>query len=116
MPRTAIAIQSVAGNNGAQLNEVTPDAVNGNMFDNDGRTRLVVHNGDAASKTVTVRAIACSHGRSVDVSQVVAAGARAVLGPFDPSLFNQPGPTDQGKVYVDWSASTNVKAGTWRHA
>jgi hypothetical protein len=116
MARTAIAIQSVGGNGGAQLTEVTPDAVNGSMFDNDGRTRLVVHNGDAASKTVTIRAVSCSHGRSVDVVQVVAAGARAVFGPFDQSLFNQPGPTDQGKVYVDWSASTNVKAGTWRHS
>jgi hypothetical protein len=115
MPRTSIAIQSVTGNNGAQLTSVTPDAVNGNMFDNDGKTRLVVHNGDATSKTVTITGVPCSHGRSGNIVQAVAAGERAVFGPFDQNLFNQPGPTDQGKVYVDWSASTSVKVGTWKH-
>jgi hypothetical protein len=116
MARTAIAIQSVSGNSGAQLTSVTPDQANGNMFDNDGRTRLVVHNGDATSKTVTITGVTCSHGRTSNIVQAVAAGERAVFGPFEPSLFNQPGPSDQGKVYVDWSASTSVKVGTWRHA
>lgn len=105
MPRTAIAVQTVQANKAAQLTSVTPDAVNQNNFVNDGNTELVVHNGDAAAKTVTIASVPCEHGRTGDVAQVVAAGERAILGPFDKLLFNQA----DGTVNVDWSASTNVK-------
>jgi hypothetical protein len=105
MPRTAIALQTITRNAGAVLTEVTPDAVNGNNFVNDGKTELVVHNGDAAPHTCTVRSVACSHGRTGDIVTVVAAGKRAVIGPLDQNAFNQP----DGTVNVDWDASTSVK-------
>jgi hypothetical protein len=108
MARTAIAVQQVAKNSGAQLTSVTPDAVNGNILPNDGNTELIVHNGDASSKTVTITSVACSHGRTSNLAVPVAAGERAVIGPLEPGAWNQSG-ADAGKVYVDWSASTNVK-------
>jgi hypothetical protein len=114
MPRTALAIQSVPQNSAGTFAGVTPDAVNGNMFDNDANTSLHINNGDAAAKTVTVRSVPCSHGRSVDVVLAIPAGQQAVCGPFDQSLFSQPSGADQGKVYVDWSASTNVKVAARR--
>jgi hypothetical protein len=108
MPRTAIAIQKIAANSGAQLVSVTPDAGNGNNFTNDGRTELIVHNSDAAPHTVTVKSVACSHGRTGDIAVPVAAGERAFLGPFDPGGFNQ----SDGTVNVDWTASTGMKVAT----
>jgi hypothetical protein len=116
MARTAIAIQSVPANSAAQLTSVTPDQANGNMFDNDGTTVLVVHNGDGTSKTVTVTGVNCPHGRQSQIIQAVAAGERAFFGPFEPGLWNQVSGADQGKVYVDWSAATNVKVSTRRRA
>lgn len=105
MPRTALAIQEIRRNNGAQLTDNNADVTNGQIFDNDGNTILVVHNGDASSRTCTVKGVACSHGRTADVAVAVAAGARAEIGPFDQALFNQSG-ADAGKVHVDWSAAT----------
>ena len=105
MARTALAVQELPLNSGALLTEATPDAANGNNFPNDGHIELVVHNGDASSKTITVRSVACSHGRTGDVVVVVTAGNRAVLGPFATDIFNQV----DGSVNVDWSASTSVK-------
>lgn len=102
MPRTALAVQEIQAGKAAQLAGPAADQANGNSFVNDGHTRLVVKNGDASSRTITVVSKACSHGRTGDVSQPVAAGEVAVLGPFDPATFNQ---TD-GTVNVDWSAST----------
>lgn len=112
MPRTNIAIQEVAKNAGAELTETNADQANGQMFENDGRTVLVVRNGDASTRTVTVVGVACSHGRTANIAVAVQAGRVAELGPFDRDLFNQPSGADQGKVYVDWSASTptTVKA------
>jgi len=105
MPRTAIAVQAVQKNKAGQLTSVTPDAVNQMNFVNDGETELVVHNGDGSAKTVTIVSVPCEHGRTGDIVQNVAAGERAILGPFDKLLFNQA----DGTVNVDFSASTNVK-------
>lgn len=108
MPRTSIAIQSIPRNGGAQLVSVTPDAANGNSFTNDGKTELIVHNGDAAPHTVTVRSVNDPYGRTGDVAVPVAAGERAFLGPFEQNLFNQA----DGTVNVDWTASTSMKVAT----
>ncbi len=108
MAKTALAIQDIPANSGAQLTEATPDAVNGNMFPNDGNVVLVVTNSDAAAKTVTVASVPCSHGRTGDVVVNVAASSRAEIGPFSTDLFNQRA-VDAGNVYVSWSASVNVK-------
>lgn len=103
MPRTALAIQNSKANDGtASLTQNNADQANGNSFLNDGNTVLVVKNGDASTRTITVNGVGCSHGRTANVAKAVVAGDLAILGPFDKDQFNQ---TD-GTVQIDWSAST----------
>lgn len=104
--RTAIALQSIPKNNGAQIATVAADSVNGMQFQNDGTVELHVAQGTGA-RVVTVRSVPCSHGRTSDVVVNVAANFQATLGPFDPSLFNQAG----GVVNVDFDAATNTTVG-----
>ena len=114
MARTAIALQAVVRGTGAQLTEVAADAANGMMFPNDGDTELVVVTGGTGIN-VTIRSVPCSHGRSGDQVVAVAANKRAVFPKWDPALFNQSG-TDQGNVYVDFSAGTSVTVAVVRRA
>jgi hypothetical protein len=80
------------------------DAGNGNSFVNTGRELLIIDNGDASSKTATIVSTATVDGLAVaDLPVVVAAGKRAVVGPFPPSVYGSP-------VTVTWSAGTSVKA------
>jgi len=108
MPRTNITLQEVGKNKGAELTDVNADQANGMMFDNDGRTELIIHNGDGSTRTVTGVSVACSHGRTLDVAVPVATLKRGILGPLDPDIFNQKSGTDIGKVYVDFSAGTTT--------
>lgn len=109
MARTAIVIQTVLENAALQPLFSAADAANGMAFPNDGKTELIVINGDASSKTVTLTSVPCSHGRTQDLAVVVAAGKTAVFPKLDPALWNQPvGGTDGGSVRVDFSAATSV--------
>lgn len=110
MARTAIAVQSVPRNTAAAVTLSAADSANGMVFPNDGSTELHVVNGSGSAVTVTAVSIPCSHGRSGDLAFSVAAGAKAVLGPFDPHLFNQSGGVG-GNVNVNFSASASVTVG-----
>lgn len=104
MPRTSLAVQTIVRNSGAQCAEPGADQANGNVFINDGKTRLIIRNGDASPRTATVRSVLCSHGRSGDITcGPIAAGTSAECGPFDIPLYNQ---SDGISVNVDWSAGT----------
>lgn len=106
MAREALAVETLP-NHGSVTLAATAAHADGNAFVNDGKTLLIVRNGDVAPKEVTVKSVPCSHGRAGDVVKTVAAGATAVLGPFDQSGFNQAG-ADVGKVFVDYDAVTTV--------
>ena len=110
MSRTALAVQTIAPNGAAALTTVTPDAANGMYWPNTGHEELVVVNNDAASKTVTIHSVPCSHGRTGDMVLTVLAGAVEFVAPLDPAIWNQ----SDGTVYVDFSASTSVKVGVRR--
>jgi len=56
------------------------------LMPNDGRTVLVVVSG--TGDTFTFTAVSCSHGRTETLAPVVAASKTAILGPFDPALWN----------------------------
>ena len=56
------------------------------LMPNDGQTVLIVHG--VTGDTLTFTAVACSHGRTETAAPVIAAGDIAVLGPFDPSIWN----------------------------
>lgn len=104
MPLTSIAVQAIAKNAGAELVDVNADQANGNKFLNDGRTRLVITNGDGSPRTATVTSVADPFGRTGDVAVIVTNGKSAVIGPFDPLLFNQA----DGTITLNWSAGTTT--------
>lgn len=85
------------------------DAVNGNMFVNNGKCELRVKNGSGVSVTVTVVSVPDEHGRSGDIVNPIAAGAEEVFGLLDPALFNQRS-GDVGYVHVTFSAGASVTA------
>lgn len=105
--RTSVALQAVAKNNGAQVTTVAADSANGMQVPNDGTVELHIAQG-AGARVVTVRSVACSHGRTADVVVSVAANTQANIGPFEPGLFNQPG---TGLMNVDFDAATNTTIG-----
>jgi hypothetical protein len=105
MARTAIAVQQVQKNKGGALTFAAADQANGMSFPNDGNTLLRVKNTSGSPITVTVASVPCSHGRTSDIVQSVAATTGdAQIGPLDPALFNQSGAV----VNVDFSAATGV--------
>jgi hypothetical protein len=103
VPRTAISVVD-AVKTGAVKAYVAADSVNGMEFLNAGEEILEVKNGGASALTVTIISVPCSHGRTGDLSIVVAAGAEVAIGPFEDFLFNQ----SNGKVNVGFSASASV--------
>lgn len=67
---------------------------------------LLVLNGDATSKTVTVVVPGTKYGQArADIPVVVEAGDYALIGPFPTDLAD---PTD-GKVHITYSAVTAVE-------
>lgn len=80
----------------------------GAVFDAE-RTALYVVNGSEAATTVTVTATAAQDGLDVeDLTVSVAAGATALIGPFPRRTFGQVSGTDAGRVYVDYSPTTDI--------
>lgn len=70
----------------------------------DPRGVVLVKNGDASAKTVTVVVPGTKYGQALaDITLSVAAGAEAVFGPFADDLAD----TD-GKVALTYSAVTSV--------
>ena len=116
MPRVALTASTAAGWGGGIL-DITPTAVNtpdGNSFVNTGVEKIVVANGSGGTVTVTVAIPASARSLNGLITQktyAIAATKTAVLGPFEPSIFNQP----TGFVHVDWSSGTSVTAAVVTH-
>lgn len=109
MAHTAIAITQYAAN--AAVNPIAfaaVDAVNGNEFENDGKTIIIVRNASASPVTVTFTSVADEAGRTGDVAAVVAAGDTMLFGPLRPSWWNQRSGDHPGSVLVTFSASTSI--------
>lgn len=80
----------------------------GDVFPNDGNTRIVVTNGGGSSINVTVTPQNTVNGLSLSAVVVaVAAGASKVIGPFPPQYFNNL----SGQVVLTYSAVTSVTVG-----
>lgn len=108
MPRTALSAQDLGQYAaGAALTLNAVDQPNGNTFPNDGKTFLMVTNGSGGSLTVTVTGATTpdrSYGQTVTKTYAPANGARWLIGPFSPAVFNQ----STGLVNVDWSTGSSV--------
>lgn len=80
-------------------------AAGGDEFSNGGRTYLHVKNGSAASVDVTADSKKqCDQGYDHDVVVAVPAGQERLIGPFDPTRFNN----SSGRVNVSYSAVASV--------
>lgn len=108
MARTAL-VPVDAADEGVKVT-FTAANVDGHSIPGGGSVRLLVTNGDASSKTVTIQTPATQGGLAVaDQAVVVPAGETWCIGPFTPNLYDRAsGATDAGKVYVDFSAVTSV--------
>lgn len=90
------------------------DQPNGNNFANTGNEKLVVINGSGGPLTVTVSIPSNAkslQGLITSKTYTVATGKTAILGPFDPSTYNQTG----SLVNVDWSTGTSVTCAVVGH-
>ena len=105
MARTAIAVQEIGLNAGATVTWTNSDQANGMIFANDGRTVLLVKNGDASARVVTVASVADEAGRIGDQVPSVAAAATYCFGPLRPAWWSQRS-TNQGCVLVDFAVGT----------
>jgi len=77
----------------------------GDVFPNDGNTRLLVTNGGGGSINVTITPQNTVNGLTLAAVVVaVAAGASKVIGPFPPQYFNN----SSGQVVLTYSAVTSV--------
>lgn len=110
MARTSLTVTNIL-NSG-----ITPayGAANadGHYFANDGRVLLQVKNTNGSTRTVTVQTPATVGGLAVaEVAVVVPiTTGDKMIGPFDPSLFNQAG----GLVYVDFDAVADLTIAAFR--
>ena len=103
MAATEITVQSMTS---AGL-EVTFEAANaaGNFFENNGRTYLVVKNGDSSDHSVIIDSPgACDQGFYHDVTIVVTLAEERSIGPFSTARFND----TSGNVNVTYTAVTSV--------
>ena len=89
----------------------------GEKFLNDGKTFLEVLNTNAATCTVTAVSTRTIDGLAVaDLEVAVEQNERLFIGPFPRDTFNQPSGADAGRVYVNFSAVTDVTIAAWRLA
>jgi hypothetical protein len=93
---------------------LTEPTADGDVVDA-GQVALYVTNGSGSPVNVTVEATAAQDGLDVeDLVVAVAAGATALIGPLPARTFAQDagavesGDDDEGRVYVDYSAQTDV--------
>lgn len=111
--RTPVAVQQLTFTVPA---EVTMSTVGTHWrFVNDGRSMLVVRNGGASPVTVTVYGTPEPRfGRVANAVLTIAAGNVGIFPPLPPEAFNQRTGPDTGRVYVEFSATTDVTAGVLR--
>lgn len=82
----------------------------GDQFSNDGKTMLEVKNA-GSSITVTIASQqACNQGSTHNTTVTVASGGDKMIGPFDPSRYNDA----NGYVQVTYSAVTSVTVGAFQ--
>jgi hypothetical protein len=110
MPRTAIALQDVTAKpRSAVVTLTVVDAVNNNMFLNDGRTLIIVRNPTGGTLSITFVSVADSEGRTGDLTRALLASEVWVAGPFPQNAWNQTA-ADVGNVYVNPAAALTIGA------
>ncbi len=89
--------------------------VDGNMFTNTGKEFIHVKNAGAGAVVVTFPTPATTRGLAIeDKAITVGAGAEAMIGRFDPGLYNQSSGADKGKMYVTYDQVLTVTVGVFQ--
>ncbi|KKN50674.1 hypothetical protein LCGC14_0630230 [marine sediment metagenome] len=99
---TNIPVQS-SGGTSATVYTLTP-AASTMEFSNNGNTLLLIDGSTTPTGTVTIVSVPCSHKRSLNITQVIAAITLYVAGPFEESLFNDV----NGKVQITIDTVTDI--------
>ena len=101
----AILTTTVLSRAGVDLTGVASDAA-GDEWANSGDDYVVIFNGGGAPVTVTLDIQKTVDGTAVtDPTVVVAAGARTMIGPFPPGIYNNPA---NGRAKVTYSGVTSL--------
>lgn len=90
MARVAVPVTTISRAGVAPASETTGDATNNHSVQNNGKTFLLVRNGNGAStaRTVTLRLSGSYDGQSVTPRTVtIAAAASRYIGPFPTSTY-----------------------------
>lgn len=105
MARVSIARQQVT--DAGLIPAYSPAAVEGHAVENStGKIILHVRNNGVEDVTVTIRSGYSVGGlRLQDRQVVVHAGASSFIGPFDQTIFNQPGTS---QIWIDYSTVDGV--------
>jgi hypothetical protein len=96
---------AVQRSGGLNIKQITTQAAagGGDAMPNDGQTLFQVTAG-ATGVTVTAVSVACSHGRTKDISFIIPTNQTHLIGPFDPTLFNDA----NGNVNFTYSQVTTI--------
>ncbi len=90
-------------------------AVDGNMFTNTGKEFVHVKNAGVGAVAVTFPTPGTTKGLAIKDKVVsVAAGAEAMIGRFDPSIYNQQSGADKGKLYMTFDQVLTVTLGVFQ--
>jgi len=115
MARDTLTIQELAGEGSqydAAIAFTAMTAANDMDFDNVGGNILImIVNEHVAAQTATFVSVADDRGRSGDLSIEVAAGKTAMVGPFNPTFWNQ----SDGKVHIDSDDETTFNFAAIRY-
>lgn len=78
----------------------------GHKFANTGEELVVVANDYTETVTMTVQTGGTVGGLAIaDVTVALTAGQTKLVGPFNRTIFNQPGGSDYNQVYLDFNAA-----------
>lgn len=98
-----LPIQEI-GIQGARLYFI--DALNGDEFQNDGNTIIIVVNNSGTSKTLTFKAQnTCNQDAYNDIIATIASGERSTIGTFSKEFYNN----DNGRVEIEYSDITDIR-------
>ena len=81
----------------------------GHKFANTGEEIVVVTNDYTETVTMTVQTGGTVGGLAIaDVDVALTAGQTKIVGPFNKTVFNQPGGSDYNQVYLDFNAAVTA--------
>ncbi len=104
---TAIPLQTVPSYGGEidSISWTAGDDVEDHEFSNDGNAILLIRNGDASPRDITIVSVADRLNRLGDLTVTVPAGEIGFVGPLPIEGFNQPG----GVVSVTLDDDTSIE-------